>query len=101
MEVVRAKHKAEVDIGEIYSPVRVVGEAVSMGLRRGFSLDLTAKRADGTAWDFSKRSCQRDALALINATRPFCVVGSPPTIYCFWPVRGASPERGQPWPRNM
>ena len=78
MEVVRAKHNAGVDVGEIYSPPRVVAEAEAMGLRKGFSLDLTAKRADGKVWDFSLRSCQMEALQLVNRTKPFCVVGSPP-----------------------
>ena len=78
MEVVRAKHGAKVDVGEVYSPPRVVTEAVAMGLRKGFSLDLTARRPGGGAWDFSQRSCQCGALALINEIRPFCVIGAPP-----------------------
>ena len=49
-----------------------------MGLRKGFSLDLTAKRPSGGAWDFSQRPCQREALGLINETRPLFVIGSPP-----------------------
>ena len=72
MEVVRAKHNSKVDVGEVYYPPRVVTEAVAMGLRTGFSLDHTARRHGGGAWDFSQRSCQREALALINETRPFC-----------------------------
>ena len=72
MEVVRAKNDSKVDDGEVYAPPRVVTEAVAMGLRKGLSLYLKAKRPGGGAWDFSQRSCQREALALINETRPFC-----------------------------
>ena len=78
MEAIRAKQDSEVDVGDVYSPPRMVTEAVAMGLRKGFSLDLTAKRPGEGAWDFSQISCQREAVALINETRPFCVIGSPP-----------------------
>ena len=77
MEVIRAKYDSKVDVGEVYSPPRVVTEAVAMGLRKGVSLDLTAKRPGGGAWDFSQRSCQHEALVLIGETRPLCVIGSP------------------------
>ena len=41
-------------ISEVYSPPRVTTMAESMGLRGGFSLDLTAPGPDGRAWDFTK-----------------------------------------------
>ena len=50
MEVVRAKHNSTVDVGEEYSPPRVVLEARKMGLREGFSLDLTARKPEGGVW---------------------------------------------------
>ena len=82
MEVIRAKHNSKVDGGEVYSPPRVVTEAVAAGTRKGFSVDLTAKRPSGRVWDFSQRSCQREALALINETRPLFVIGSHPCTPC-------------------
>ena len=49
MEVIRAKHDSKVDVGEVYAPTRVVTEAAAMGLKKGFSLDLTAKQPGGGA----------------------------------------------------
>ena len=49
-----------------------------MGLRKGFSLDFTAPRANGKRWDFSLPSCRREAMSLINELKPYCVIGSPP-----------------------
>ena len=78
MEVVRRKLGCKVDVGEIYSPPRVCAMADEMGLRKGFSLDFTTRRANGQRWDFSLPSCRREAMKLINELRPYCVIGSPP-----------------------
>ena len=37
----------------ILNPSRFVSHAPRLGLREGFSVDLTAARANGTVWDFS------------------------------------------------
>ena len=78
MEVVRAKLGCKVDVGEIYSPPRVVTVAETAGLRKGFSLDLTCARSNGRAWDFSQGDARREALQLVNATKPYLLIGSPP-----------------------
>ena len=46
MAVVRQTLGCHVDVAEIYSPPRICVTAKSMGLREGFSLDLTAPRAN-------------------------------------------------------
>ena len=61
-----------VDITEVYSPVRVNRVAAKFGLCAGSSMDLT------TGWDFSKESDIRKAWKVVKETRPFIIIGSPP-----------------------
>ena len=61
-----------VDVGEVYSPPRVIKRAEKMGLKPGFALDLA------TGWDFSRRDHQQEALRLIRKHRPALIVLSPP-----------------------
>ncbi len=42
------------DVAEIYSPPRIACKATEMGLRGGWSLDLTTTDVDGNRWDFYK-----------------------------------------------
>ena len=53
MECVRKKLGCRAAIGEIYSLPRAVTVAQAMGVRDGFSLDLTALMPDGKVWDLS------------------------------------------------
>ena len=78
METARKQLGCKVDVGEIYSPPIIVSVAEAMGLRKGFSLDLTCPRMDGKQWDFSVPRYRREAMELIKATKPFLVIGSPP-----------------------
>ena len=44
-----------IDIAEIYSPPRVTEMAARLGMKGGWSLDLTCiDEIDGQPWDFSK-----------------------------------------------
>ena len=78
MEVMRDKLGCKVDVSEVFSPPMIAAMAHEVGLRRGFSLDLTCKRADGSGWNFDSRRHQTEALQLINELRPMLVIGSPP-----------------------
>ena len=49
-----------------------------MGLECGFSFDITVPDADGSIWDFSKKSCQQRAWRRLKDQRPYMLVGSPP-----------------------
>ena len=75
---IQAKHKCIVDVGEVYSPPRAVTVAEAAALQKGFSFDLTCKRANGKHWDFSLAHCCRDVIGRIWQTRPFLLIGSPP-----------------------
>ena len=46
---------AGMDVAEIYSPPRISKRASEVGLKGGWSLDLTTKDSDGKAWDFSSQ----------------------------------------------
>ena len=63
------------------------------GLR---ALDLACAKADGSNWDFSKPSDQREAIALIEADNPDWIIGSPPCTP-FQPIECWTqlPENGQ------
>ena len=66
------------DVCEVYSPPRIVEEATKLGLRPGFSLDLTVNRDDGTPWDFNIRRHRDEVVKRVIAEEPFCLIGSPP-----------------------
>ena len=78
MEVVRRKLKCTNDVREVYSPPCIVIVAEAVGLRGGFSLDLTAPAPDVSVWDFSRHHCRRRALELVQSQRPHLLIGSPP-----------------------
>ena len=78
MKAVQNFLKSKRGIAEVYSPPRVVNEAKAAGLKAGFSLDLTTYNAAGQPWDFSKRSCRKEAWRLLQEQRPYMLVGSPP-----------------------
>ena len=67
----------EMDVSDIYSPPRVAVKAAEMGLRAGWSLDLTTRDQDGKRWDFSKASIRKRAITKIKRAKPLVIIGSP------------------------
>jgi hypothetical protein len=66
-------------VSEIYSPLRVNRAATKIGLKPGFSLDLTETDPyDGMPWDFSKEEKRARARKRVVSEKPFLLVGSPP-----------------------
>ena len=65
------------DVAEIYSPPRVAVKAREMGLRAGWSLDLTTKDEQGNKWDLSKDKMRKKAMDKIRKDKPLLVIGSP------------------------
>ena len=53
---------ANMDIAESHSPPRVTQMARSMGLRAGWSVDLTTTDPDGQAWDFNNITMRNKAV---------------------------------------
>ena len=67
----------DIDVSEIYSPPGVAVRAKEIGLRPGWSLDLTTKDKDGKAWDFSKPEMRNRAIDKIGKDKPLVIIGSP------------------------
>ena len=71
------------DVAEIYTPPRFTPKCSGMGLRPGFVVDLTTKKADGEHWDLSRQRDEEELARLQEKERPKFVVGSPPcTDFC-------------------
>ena len=66
-----------IDVSELYGPPRVAARAKELGLRAGWSLDLTTKDKDGNYWDFSKNEMRQRATAKIKKDKPLLIIGSP------------------------
>ena len=70
------------DIAEFYSPPRVAKMARDIGLRAGWSLDLTTNDSDGRAWDFNDVEMRKRAVRKVFEDKPLLLIGSPMcTIY--------------------
>ena len=65
-------------MAEVYSPLRVCATARRLGLKAGFSFDLTVNDENGEPWDLSIESVQRKALRKWEKEKPWLLVASPP-----------------------
>ena len=74
----RESNPQKPDIAEVYSPPRISEEASKRGRKGGFALDLTVRRKDGKAWEFSKRSMRDEATKMVIGQQPFMLISSPP-----------------------
>ena len=68
---------ASMDVAEFYSPPRIIEMARTMGLRAGWSMDLTTRDTDGRAWDFNIPEMRNRAARRIVTDKPPLVIGSP------------------------
>ena len=64
-------------VSEVYSPPRIAKMAKEMGLKSGWSLDLTTEDADGKAWDFNDPDMKRRAVKKICTDKPGLLIVSP------------------------
>ena len=65
------------DVAEVYSPPRACAEAKKLGLRAGWSLDLTTSDEQGVPWDFDKADRRKAALEKVLKDEPYLITGSP------------------------
>ena len=71
-------NSGKVDVAEVYSPPRIAEVARSMGLRPGWSLDLTEiDPDDNEPWDLSRKAKQDKAKAKVNEDKPLLLVLCP------------------------
>lgn len=54
MEAMREAIGVDHDVAEVFSPPRVSDAALQLGMRPGYSRDLTVPGPDGKVWDFSR-----------------------------------------------
>ena len=72
----------EIQVVEVYSPSRVAKMASDMGLRAGWSLDLTTQDTDGRYRDFNDPEMRNRAARKVLQDRPVFLIGSPMcTVY--------------------
>ena len=72
----------DLTISEVYSPPRVSHEALKMGLKRGFALDIAADDpTPGRRWDLGVASVRREVIRRIEDEKPDLLVVTPP---CTW-----------------
>ena len=64
-------------VAEIYSVPRVAAQAMTVGMRPGFSIDLGTLKSDGTSWNSEDDNDFR-LLRLWREEKPFLLCGSPP-----------------------
>ena len=67
----------QMDVAEVYSPPRIAEMARQMGLRGGWSLDLTTCDKDGRPWDFNCKTMRNCAVRLLLEDKPRLLIGSP------------------------
>ena len=65
------------DVSEIYSPPRIAEAADAIGLKGGWSLDLTTVDENGEHWDFTREDMRKRARARLKADEPFMLIASP------------------------
>ncbi len=72
------RNEGSADVAEIYSPPRMTRAAEKMGLRPGWSLDLTqVDQEDGQPWDFSVPAKRAKAKEMVTKDKPFLLVLCP------------------------
>ena len=72
--------RANIDVAEFYSPERVTKVAQTMGLKVGWSLDLTTQDSDGRAWNFNDKEMRNRAIRRVLIDKPLLLIGSPMCI---------------------
>ena len=68
---------ANVQVAEVHSPPRVAAMAKGMGLKAGWSFDLTTRDTDGRQWNFNEIEMRTRAVRLVLRDQQLLLVGSP------------------------
>ena len=65
------------DVSEVYSPPRIAEAAAAIGLKKGWSLDVTINDEHGRPWNFADDEMRRKAMAKVKEDQPYMLVCSP------------------------
>ena len=78
MQTYSANQVSSMDVGEVYPPPRISKMAENLGMKAGWSFDLTCvDEEDGEVWDFSNESKKKKARERLDRDKPFLLVASP------------------------
>ena len=66
----------QMQVSEVYSPPKVVEMANKMGLRGGWSLDLTTQDENGRPWGFNNSTMRNKAIRKLSIDQPLVLIGS-------------------------
>ena len=72
--------RREMDVAEVYGPPRVVVMPQKMGLRAGWSLDLTTQDENGRVWGPNRM--RNKAIRELIQGKPRLLIGSPICTPC-------------------
>lgn len=72
----------QVQVAEAYSPPRVAVMANKIGLRGGWSLDLTTHDEDGTPWGSNDARMRNRAMRKFVCDKPLLLIGWPTCVEC-------------------
>ena len=79
VDVKAASQECAYDVCEIFSPPRVCKIATEMGMRGGYSLDMTWRdEVTGRPWNLLEEKNQHRLWGLLKKSRPRLLVASPP-----------------------
>ena len=67
----------QMEVAEVYSPPRIIKMAQEIGLRAGWSLDLTTYDEYGRQWDFNNAQMRNAAVRKVLTDKPILLIGSP------------------------
>ena len=67
----------QMEVVEVYSPLRIVELVRRMGLRAGWSLHLTTDDDYGRPWDFNCKQMRNVAVRKVLQDKPILLIGSP------------------------
>ena len=65
-------------VAEVYSPPRIAAQAMTVGLRPGFSIDTGTLKPDGTPWDLEDDRDFKMLKMWRREEKPVLLCGSPP-----------------------
>lgn len=68
---------ASMDVAEFYNPPNIAGMAAGMGLKAGWSMDITTNDTDDRAWDFNVPEMRNKAIRKLLTDRPMLLIGNP------------------------
>ena len=79
----RIRHDGVADVARVYSTPRAAKMTKRLGMKAGWSLDLTSIESDNEPWDLSRPEKKARAREVLLRDKPFMLIASPMcTAFC-------------------